>query len=374
MRIGYCVHNLNDPAVERRCAMFEAGGAEVALAGFSRDETLRPGIAARRPLQLGRSRDAAFVSRALATMRETAFQRPLRRHLAECDAIVARNLEQLAIMRRLAGSRTLVYECLDIHRTLTGESAAARTVQALEARLLRRCDLLLTSSPAFLRNHFDRRPARPPSMLIENKVLRLDAAPGPATVRRPPDTRPVTIGWFGMLRCWRSLDFLSRLAARSEGRIAIRIAGKPSLAELPDFERRVAAMDGVDYLGPYAADDLRRLYGECHFAWTIDWFEEGLNSSWLLPNRLYESIAMGAVPIALADIEIGRWLANHRAGMRVVSADEAGERLLAISSDEIAAMQRDVAAIDRAAVFCDRAECAALVERIGAAASGSSRR
>ena len=49
MDIGYLVHNLNDPAVQRRCDMLERGGATVKLAGFCRDATLSPPIARRIP-------------------------------------------------------------------------------------------------------------------------------------------------------------------------------------------------------------------------------------------------------------------------------------------------------------------------------------
>ena len=42
--------------------------------------------------------------------------------------------------------------------------------------------------------------------------------------------------------------------------------------------------------------------GDVHFTWAIDFYEAGANSDWLLPNRLYEGGAHGAVPIALAGV------------------------------------------------------------------------
>ena len=61
MHIGYLVHNLNDPAVERRCAMLERGGAKVKLAGFCRDAQLSDAIAQRRPRRLRSSRSPLVI-------------------------------------------------------------------------------------------------------------------------------------------------------------------------------------------------------------------------------------------------------------------------------------------------------------------------
>jgi succinoglycan biosynthesis protein ExoL len=43
----------------------------------------------------------------------------------------------------------------------------------------------------------------------------------------------------------------------------------------------------------------------------MDFYETPGNSDWLLPNRLYEGSVYGAVPIALASVESGRWLTRH---------------------------------------------------------------
>jgi succinoglycan biosynthesis protein ExoL len=70
------------------------------------------------------------------------------------------------------------------------------------------------------------------------------------------------------------------------------------------------------FLGPYKnPDDLAPMYTQIHFTWTIDRFEEGLNSSWLLPNRLYEGGLYGSVPIAEANVETGRFLKNLGIGV-----------------------------------------------------------
>lgn len=365
MKIGYLVHNLNDPAVERRCVMLERGGAEVRLAGFFRDARLSDAVARRAPFKLGRSADAAMIRRALATLKAAIWQRKLRAYFADCDVILARNLEQLAVARALVGARPLIYECLDIHRTLMGSGPAAKAVQAVEASLLPRVNLLVTSSPAFVREHFSHRPLSAPSVLVENKLLISD---GHRPRRSPAEPAiPLTIGWFGMLRCRTTFAFLKDLLARTDGRIRVLVSGKPSPAEFPDFERDVAAIPNMSFTGPYSYDDLPGLYGQCHFAWTIDWFEQGLNSSMLLPNRLYEPLAFGAIPIALADIEVGRWLKTHDAGLVVASPEDAREALLAMTPERIAELQQRALAVPEGDVLADSEDCRALVAAIAGA-------
>ena len=363
MQIAYLVHNVNDPAVQRRCDMLERGGASVRLAGFCRDATLSGSIAAREPLLLGRTQDSAMVQRVLGTLRAAAFNNRLAQHFAECDLVMARNLEQLGVARAIVGDRPLVYECLDIHHTLVGTSVAARVVQAVEARLLPRVDLLLTSSMTFVDRHFAHTTLDCPIELVENKLLvdRVEAFP---EVRQPDPQDRICIGWFGMLRCRKTLEVLKGLVASFPDQLQVLIAGKPSDAVFPDFPAAIAGIDAITYHGAYRYEDLPGLYGQCHFAWTIDWFEEGLNSSWLLPNRIYESVAHGSVPIALADIAVGRWLERHSAGLRVTAPEDIAATLANLSPQSIADHQARVRAIPRRAVLADGEDCLELVERM----------
>ncbi|MEM6584699.1 MAG: hypothetical protein AAF692_02990 [Pseudomonadota bacterium] len=365
MRVGYLVHDLNDAAVLRRARMLEIGGAHVTLAGFSREASMRPEITARAPLVLGQSHDAAFLQRAKLALSHAVFSADLARHFKDCDVIIARNLEQLAIASRVVGERPLVYECLDIHRLLLGSSVAARAVQAIEGALLPKCDLLITSSPAFVRHYFKNRPLSAPIELVENKLLIDPENSPPATpAAMKANDGPITIGWFGMLRCKRTLAFLEDLVDASNGAIEVLIAGKPSTAELPDLPQRVSQRAGITFHGPYTYTDLPELYGRCDFAWSIDWFEEGLNSVWLLPNRLYEAITFGSVPVALNEGEVGRWLDHRKVGLCVDDAEDAKAQLLSMSRKEVNALRAEIARIDPSLTTATQTDCKALVARI----------
>ena len=361
MKIGYLVHNLNDPAVERRCQMLERGGAKVVVAGFLRDKDLRADVARRKPLIVGRSRDADFVGRVLGAVRISLFGGALRGYFHDCDVLVARNLEQLAIVRTVASGRSIVYECLDLHRLLLGSSLPSRLVQAVESTLLPHVKLLLTSSPAFMREHFDYRPLKAQAVLLENKLLSYE---GMRLAKPTTSGPPWRIGWFGMLRCRRTFEFLAELASRAGGQIEVLISGKPSPAELPDFVEQVSAIPNMRYTGPYQYSDLAELYGQCHFAWTIDWFEEGLNSSWLLPNRIYEALAHGTIPIALSNVEAGRWLKARGVGLLVDSAQQASSVLHALTPESYQPWIEQLHRVPQESVVADDRDCEELVDTI----------
>lgn len=366
LHISYLVHDLNDAAVARRVAGLMAGGARVRLAGFYRRDPVEQ-VAGVPALPLGRTEDARLGQRIAAVLRTLAAAGPLGRELAEADVLIARNLEMLALAARIRrpGQR-LVYECLDIHRLMLGHGPAGIALRALERALLRRCDLVVTSSPAFQSRYFDARQQRRHGIaLIENKVLG-DAVP--ANDDGPPAGPPWRIGWFGNLRCRRSLALLDTLTRARPDRLRVVLAGRPTRAELPDLDAVVAANPNLSFLGPYSAADLPELYGSVHFAWAIDWFEAGLNSEWLLPNRLYESLAYGCVPIALSGVESGRWLAARGIGVRLDDpAAELPGFLEGLTPAAHRRLRAQVAAVPRAAVVAGAEECRALVRSLAGA-------
>lgn len=362
----YLTPDLTDPAARRRRAMLEAGGADVSVAGFVRGSGAPPDWAA---AVLGRTRDAALLQRVMAVLGQLARPWLLRRLARGRDAVIARNLEMLVlawISLLLAGSRApLTYEVLDLHRMMVAPGPAGRILRALENLLLRRANLLIISSPAFDRVYFSRwSPRRPPRLLVENKVLVLEGpAPSPSP---PPATPPWRIGWFGMLRCRRSLDILADLAAQSGGAVEVVIRGRPSPAVFGNaFEALVSDRPGLVYGGPYVAEDLPALYGAVHFVWGVDFFEAGLNSAWLLPNRLYEGEAFGRPLIAEAGVETGGWLAARGAGVLFASVEtELLSFFQALTPADYEARLEAVAKIPLADLVADREDCVRLVQSL----------
>lgn len=380
LRVLYLVHNLSDPAVDRRVAMLRAGGAAVTLAGFRR------GAAPERakgpaPIELGRTQDGRFPQRIASVATAALSLAGKLRHLPRPDVIIGRNLEMLALANRartvFGADIPLVYECLDIHRLLLDSGPVGRTMRAAERLFGRNAALLITSSPAFVRDYFARFGQSPaPVMLLQNKVLELDGrTPAPAVPAMPVDgSGPWRIGWFGALRCRKSLELLASFTRRAGGRFEVVMRGRPAYREFADFDGFVAAEPHLRFAGPYRnPDDLAAIYGEVHFSWAIDFFEEGLNSAWLLPNRLYEGCRYGAVPIAMKGTETGRFLAERGLGVLLdnPSVDALETALGAVNRSGYSALRHQVSDHDGNEWSAGIADCRVLVERLKAVAGGS---
>ncbi len=324
MKVAYFVHDLTDPAAARRLRMLRTAATDVSVIGFRRcDETVSEldGVPV---FDLGRTYDAQLRRRAMQVLGWMLHSGRLRQQVEGAHLLLARNLEMLAIAaaaRRLVGGRAaLVYECLDIHRLMLAGSVPARLARAAERRLMARCDLLLVSSPAFLSGYFepvqkiDRLDLQ--SLLVENKLLDLEsAAAAPVAFDPRPPGPPWRIGWFGVIRCRKSLNILTALAARRPDLVELDIRGRPTPAVFADFEAAIDGVPAIRFGGPYEPRQLPDLYRQSHFAWAVDYYDEGRNSAMLIPNRLYESGACRSVPIALAGVETGRWLARHGLGV-----------------------------------------------------------
>lgn len=368
MKIAYIVHDLNDPAVARRVRLLAAGGAEVAVAGFCRVATPPRLEGAASMTMLGLTADGRLAARVGAVSVNLLRPGGLRAAVAGAQVVIARSLEALALAQRVADARPLVYECLDIHRMMLGDGPASLGLRALERMWLKRTALLMVSSPAFLGGYFERRQGfKGASLLVENRALSVEGGDPRANMASAPPAPPWRIGWFGVIRCARSLALLTQLAHAMDGRLEVLIAGRPARDQLPDFDAVIAASPHLEFVGPYAPADLPALYARTHFTWAIDYFEEGLNSAWLLPNRLYEGGLHGAVAIALADVETGRWL--QKRGVGVVVTDPLADlpsRLGRLDSEMYAALRAAVLALPLGDLQASAADGRELVQRLAA--------
>lgn len=379
LNVLYLAHDLADAAIRRRVLMLKHGGARVTVAGFQRADNLLADDPDVVTIGLGRTSDGRLSQRAMAVAKAAATLKTRLHGIENPDVILARNLEMLVVARRAAKlfpqPPAIVYECLDIHRLLLDEGLKGHAFRRAEALFGRDAQLLITSSPAFINHYFAKRSGLAMStMLVENKVLELDGAFSAARLRRTPPApgQPWRIGWFGALRCRKSLAILIALAARMQGGIEIVLRGRPARREFDDFDAQVEAAPHVVYHGPYRnPEELAEIYADVHFVWAIDFFEEGLNSQWLLPNRLYEGALHGAVPIALTETETGRFLQSRNLGLTLATAtaDVLHRQFEDMDEDRYMQLVSQLCATDRRQWTTGPDECRALVERLAATAA-----
>jgi succinoglycan biosynthesis protein ExoL len=373
LHVLYLVHDVSDPAVRRRIIMLRAGGARVTLAGFRRAVNPIGDVEGLLPVDLGATRDGRFGQRMAAVAKAAVSIGSKFGGVPRPDLIIARNLEMLALARRARSAFStkvpIVYECLDIHRLVLRNDVLGKALRATERFLAKDVKLLVTSSPAFIANYF--KPfgqIAAPIELVENKYFEAAATlPNDSEATENPVGPPWRIGWFGALRCRRSLELLADFSRRMNGRFEIVLRGRPALSEFPDFHAFVDAEPYLSFRGPYRnPEDMAAIYQDVHFSWAIDFFEEGQNSEWLLPNRLYEGCRFGAVPISMAHTETGRFLGQQDIGILLPQANTGAleTALGKMEEHRFGRLKARVVAHNPRTWSYDRSDCRALVEKL----------
>jgi len=227
------------------------------------------------------------------------------------------------IARTICGSwRHITYEVADIHPRLVASSPASAGLRWLERRVLARCSLLVTTSPGFLQHWFEEQQGYAGrSYLLENRLYPrgLPARETVGTGGQQSDDRADpgrwTIGWFGALRCERTLELIRSTAIALPDEVTFYLRGAPTIIEGERFRETVNALPNIVWEGIYRhPDDLAEIYSRIDVMLGFELVHEAHNSRWLLPNRLYEAGYFNTPLIAPEQFQVGRYIATHGIG------------------------------------------------------------
>lgn len=266
-------------------------------------------------LLLGRTEDANYIQRLLTLLRGILVLLVNRKFLKQADVIYARNIDQmvLALFIRLLVGRAIptVYEVLDIQPALVGGGHFSRMIRAAERFALKRINLLVLSSPAFLRHYFaGMQGYRRSWFLLENKLPASVTRSGVALASRKRTRKKGDYRWVvaycGLIRGQATFDLIVRLAERLQGLVLFRFHGVLTTVDREGFERAVSRLDNLVYEGPYVNPrDLSKIYADADFAWALDLENAEHNSRWLLPCRFYEAGYFGVPCLVARGFEVG---------------------------------------------------------------------
>lgn len=156
-----------------------------------------------------------------------------------------------------------------------------------------------------------------PHFVLENKLQLGDLSDAPTPKGRVWEdiSDRWVIGWFGTLRCPKSLAILEEIASTLGPKVEIYTRGYPTETGLDAFMQVVERHPNWHYEGEYTIpEDLEEMYGRVHFSWCLDFLDEQGNSPLLLACRMYQGGFYGAVPLVVANSEMDRWLAEKDVG------------------------------------------------------------
>ncbi len=303
----------NDARFYKRLQMFSDLGFSVRWLAYDRNRkrnasndllTRLPGAV------LGKTYDAAYRQRAWGMTLSMARLLGSKYVPSGIDVIYCINLDNLLlaimvkIIRRL--NCKIVYEVADIQPVLLRKDNVGRTLRAMERWCLKRIDLLVYTSEHFMSEFLVKEQGyRGFSLLLENKIY-----PTPTTCDQPRQPRPdardrIVIGWFGQLRCRRTLELIRQLSAELPDRILFLLRGYPNHELREVFDQMVTENANITYGGPYKyPSELPDIYSSVDLCLGFDLCDPGGNSTWCLTNRLYEAGYFG-VPLLVEDGSAG---------------------------------------------------------------------
>ena len=331
-RLAIFSNDVGDAAFVRRARAFRDLGVDAVSFSFRRLGFANASFVPDWPnIDLGRGHVRRYWQRILASV--PAVWRLLRAGsvLRRVDCFYARNVDMAvlaAFAHRVWRRRApFVYESLDIQPVLSAASPRGRALRWLERRILARCDLLVVSSPGFVEGYF--RPVQGymgPFFLIENKVqVTPDLPDVPAESEETgvgPSAAPRdrwVIGWFGTFRCRESLEILAKVAEALPDRVSIYLRGHPPEViwgpDGRDFREIVDRHPNMSYEGEFDSfTDLPAMFARIHFNWSVDLQAVGGNSTWLLPNRIYQGGYFNTPALAHAGSQTARKVRDDALG------------------------------------------------------------
>ncbi|WP_027364776.1 glycosyltransferase family protein [Desulfotruncus alcoholivorax] len=245
---------------------------------------------------------------------------------------------------------TAVYEVADIREVLLGKGLLSRCLRWLERFLLRRTKFAVVTSERYISGYYQEIQGIKDFryIVVENKIDPVVTAKAPACPIGE-NAGILRIGYFGVIRCRRSLDILMEAALQSSGRVQVYLRGFP--LGVGDLEK-VVQSPAVTYGGPYMApDDLPDLYGRVDLVWACYPYRGNItgNQCWARTNRFYESCYFNKPMLAQAGTEDGRVIEALGLGTCLDLADSkaAVKRILSITGQELKQWQYNTGLLDK---------------------------
>ncbi|MBL1422418.1 MAG: hypothetical protein COC24_018080 [Alphaproteobacteria bacterium] len=318
LTVLYIGPDSSDVAVHRRIDGLEKSGAKVIGFSFGRS-----GPTADRKNSnihfLGRVSDGNMGARLRGLWNAVGILKAHATSFEDADVLYCRNLDMaligLYVCWRTGQKLPLIYEVLDIHPLTARSDLIGGLLRSLERVVLRKARLLIVSSRRFLTDYFQKiQSFYGASYFLENKLPLVNFSN--EVDDRQLDGKPLTIGYFGKLRCPESMRILTRVAVENPKSVHVRVGGyaipavQSALAEL-------LKLPNTTDLGPYQyPDDISKLYEGVDLNWGLD-ISGGLNGKLLLPNRIYEGGALGVPMIAQEGTETGDYVVNNELGFLI---------------------------------------------------------
>lgn len=209
-----------------------------------------------------------------------------------------------------------VYEVGDIRTVFTNKGIIPKIFRAFEKFILKRTDLLVVTSEAYVHGYFKgiQKLNKLNYHVIENKPeLKLNVSD---INHEKSDNQKIRIGYFGVLRCSRTLEVLKKLIIEHGDKFELYIRG--IITQGKDIVNDIMLLDNVKAEGEYKVpDDLTSMYNQIDIIWACYPYKgkEISNWMWAKTTRFYEACYFKKPMITLEGTQDSYYVKDKGIGM-----------------------------------------------------------
>lgn len=337
MKIAFLLPVQNHVRFQKRISLLKELGVETDIFSFEREHYPGKTISY---ISIGKVKHGNYIKRIVPLIKALS---KVRNSIRNSDVVYAFGLDTgfLGWFAKTLSRRNskLVYEVGDIREIMVDEGKRGQTLRLMERLLVKRTNVIVVTSPAYVSEYFNKIQGITNSnfQVIENKMPYI-----PENAKYPlfstNNKRPICIGYFGIIRCSRSLEILKQVAIQSKGRKKVIIHGIPR--NIPRFEKNVAKTPNMEYGGPYRVpEDLAEMYCNIDLVWACYPYtgsKKG-NWSWAMTNRFYEACAYRRPILAQRGTQDGKRATKLGIGLEIDLSDakKSVEKILSVTPDSL---------------------------------------
>ena len=313
------MQTLGHPRDSKRIKMLLDAGFLVEAIGFSRNSHIGRNPDCNVDV-IGKISDGNYFRRTLILL---ASLKKLKLRLRECEITYVSGFDMLfltVLVKKLFKLRfSIVYEIGDIRDIQTKPSILGRATRWLDRLMIKQVDLVVATSVGYVKGYYSKWLGENPKYhIIENKLE--FKSEDQKNIYPIVKKAKITIGYFGVLRCSRSIEILCMLAKSQPENFEVMIAG---VFQDQSFMRLISNVTNIKYFGTYESpNDLHMLYSKVDVVWACYPFPNDVdqNWKWARTNRFYESCYYSTPMIflkgsgdenSILKYEIGMPIQNH---------------------------------------------------------------
>jgi succinoglycan biosynthesis protein ExoL len=218
----------------------------------------------------------------------------IRKKIGKQDYIYTFNLDMLFLAwfstLFLKDKPGFVYDLFDIHPMLYKKTMLSGILRAFERFLVRKTKVVVVASPYYIDGYFHelQNLSSVAYHVIENKLNAFDITHNEMNrnVLKKTADDPIVLGFFGIIRCPKSLEFLYHFLETGNGKFHLYIRG---LFLVPEHVKKMILKSAfIEFGGSYLyPDELSEMYGKIDLLWAAQQLGEA-HTKLSRTNRFYQ--------------------------------------------------------------------------------------